>query len=141
MKKFQIKPGETGRLPLGRKGEMTAWDFLVREGFQIVEKNFRCNLGEIDVIARDKGNRLLFIEVKTRKHHRFGRPEEAVTVHKCRRLVRLAQFYFKSRGLNTESACFGVISITWSGPQPKIKFIQNAFRVDELNGDYDRADA
>jgi len=74
---------------LGRRGEMLAAAFLEGAGLTIVERNWRCPQGEIDLIARDAGE-LVFVEVKTRTSVAFGHPLEAITVQKLARLRRLA---------------------------------------------------
>lgn len=74
---------------LGKKGEALAADFLAEAGMQLVERNWRCSQGEIDLVARD-GDELVFVEVKTRSSLGYGHPLEAITVAKLARLRRLA---------------------------------------------------
>jgi putative endonuclease len=74
---------------LGRRGENLAADHLIASGFSIVERNWRCPQGEIDLVAVDEGE-LVFVEVKTRSSVAFGHPLEAITVAKLARLRRLA---------------------------------------------------
>ncbi|MET4582056.1 putative endonuclease [Conyzicola nivalis] len=74
---------------LGRRGEDLAADFLAAGGMQLVERNWRCSQGEIDLVVRD-GDELVFVEVKTRSSLGFGHPLEAITVQKLARLRRLA---------------------------------------------------
>lgn len=74
---------------LGRRGEAIAADHLIARGLNIVERNWRCPQGEIDLIARD-GFELVFVEVKTRSGVAFGHPLESITVAKLARLRRLA---------------------------------------------------
>ena len=74
---------------LGRRGEQLAVDHLLGRGMTVVERNWRCRLGEIDIVARD-GRDTVFVEVKTRTSDRFGGIEQAVTPEKVRRLRRLA---------------------------------------------------
>lgn len=88
--------GRTGRTPrgmrkqaLGRTGEDLAADFLERAGMVILERNFRCVRGEVDIIARD-GDDVVFVEVKTRRTAALGSPLEAVTPMKLRRLRMLS---------------------------------------------------
>lgn len=114
------------RLTLGERGEMIGWGYLVRQGYKILEKNFRCPLGEIDVIAM-KNHRIVFIEIKTRTSDRFGRPEEAVNHRKQKKMGDLAEWYMKSRRLSTPVS-FHVLAITLQGQkEPEIKLIENAF--------------
>ena len=74
---------------LGRRGEALAADHLVAAGLTILDRNWRCRQGEIDLVARD-GDELVFVEVKTRTSVAFGHPLEAITVPKLARLRRLA---------------------------------------------------
>ena len=74
---------------LGKRGERLAAEHLIAIGMTIVETNWRCPLGEIDVIARDAGE-TVFVEVKTRSSVAFGHPLEAITAQKLARLRRLA---------------------------------------------------
>ena len=74
---------------LGRRGEQLAEDYLTGAGLVIVDRNWRCPQGEIDLVARD-GDELVFVEVKTRTSTAFGHPFEAITALKLARLRRLA---------------------------------------------------
>src|SRR2546426_11439969 len=83
---------KAARQGLGRTGERLAAEVLTNRGYRILERNFRCGYGEIDLVAED-GQELVFVEVKTRRGEAFGRPEEAVTIHKQRKLVQVASYY------------------------------------------------
>jgi putative endonuclease len=74
---------------LGRKGEALAAEYLAHAGMQLVERNWRCQQGEIDIVLRD-GDETVFVEVKTRSSLAFGHPLEAITTSKLARLRRLA---------------------------------------------------
>ena len=74
---------------LGRRGEELAAHFLVNAGLSIIDRNWRCAQGEIDIVARDAAE-LVFVEVKTRSSVAFGHPLEAITIAKLARLRRLA---------------------------------------------------
>ncbi|MEO7005566.1 MAG: YraN family protein [Terrimesophilobacter sp.] len=78
-----------GKDILGARGEQLAADHLVQRGYVILERNWRCRAGEIDIVARD-GDDTVFVEVKTRSGMAFGHPLEAITVVKLARLRRLA---------------------------------------------------
>jgi putative endonuclease len=80
---------------LGRRGEALAVDFLRGEGFSIVDTNWRCASGEIDIVARD-GGETVFVEVKTRSGLGYGHPLEAITSQKLARLRRLAAAWFEA---------------------------------------------
>jgi len=77
---------------LGAYGENLAADFLIRRGYNIIDRNFRTNFGEIDLIAA-KGDELLFVEVKTRTASNFGYPELAVDWRKIKHLIKAAKIY------------------------------------------------
>jgi putative endonuclease len=86
------------KLDRGNRGEQFAVEFLVSQGFQIVERNFRIRGGEIDIIAieidsRTEEKTLVFIEVKTRSSGDYGTPLEAIGYHKMRALIKATQFY------------------------------------------------
>ncbi|MDH6181415.1 putative endonuclease [Microbacteriaceae bacterium SG_E_30_P1] len=74
---------------LGRRGELLAAERLAAEGFTVVDRNWRCSQGELDIVAR-KGDDLVFVEVKTRSSVAYGHPFEAITQVKLARLRRLA---------------------------------------------------
>lgn len=76
----------------GQCGEDVAANLLKKKGCKIIERNFKCKTGEIDIIAKDKEN-LIFVEVKTRKNDKFGTPAEAVTYYKKQNIVKTAKMY------------------------------------------------
>lgn len=113
---------------LGISGEEKAALYLKRKGYRIVEKNFRCRLGEIDLIAL-KNRMIIFCEVKTRKNKEYGEPFEAVTRNKQERLRKLAEAYLqKNRKFDCDSR-FDVISILLNsqGKVEELIHIRNAF--------------
>ena len=84
---------------LGLYGEDLACKYLQAKGYVILERNFRCRrFGEIDIVA-SKAGVLSFIEVKTRRYSRYGKPAEAVTLAKQGKIYRVAQYYLQMRGL------------------------------------------
>jgi len=80
---------------VGSRGEKLAVDFLKRRGYKIIQRNFRCREGEIDIIAQ-QGDCLVFVEVRTKKGSRFGTPEESVTLSKREKLISLANAYLQA---------------------------------------------
>ncbi len=76
----------------GQCGEDVAAALLKKKGCKIIERNFKCKTGEIDIIAKDKEN-LIFVEVKTRRNDKFGTPAEAVTYYKKQNIVKTAKMY------------------------------------------------
>jgi len=83
------------RRGLGRRGEDLAAQHLVARGYQIVVRNWRCEVGELDLVARD-GGCLAFVEVRTRRGRALGTPEESVTPAKQARLIELALAYVQA---------------------------------------------
>ncbi len=80
------------RRDTGIRGEKLAKDFLKKRGYRILETNYRCPEGEIDIIARHKDS-LVFIEVRTKTSLEFGSPEESITLTKKERLRTIASYY------------------------------------------------
>ena len=80
------------RRDTGILGEKIACEFLVKNGYDIVEKNYRCSIGEIDIIAKQTDT-LVFIEVRTKKSRQYGTPEESITEVKKERLRAVAECY------------------------------------------------
>ncbi|MDF1542501.1 MAG: YraN family protein [Anaerosomatales bacterium] len=93
-----------------KRGEDAAAAYLERIGCTVVERNWRCPSGEVDIVALD-GPTLLIVEVKTRKTPSAGTPEEAVSPTKQRRLVRIARHYLAHAGLDDADVRFDVIAI------------------------------
>jgi putative endonuclease len=83
---------------LGKQGEQLAADFLANAGLEVLDRNWRCSAGEIDIVAVD-GRVLVICEVKTRSDARFGTPLEAITWQKARRLRRLAVLWVVEHGV------------------------------------------
>jgi putative endonuclease len=110
----------------GEKGELAAVSFLKEKGYQILEINYRCAIGEIDVIAREK-NELVFVEVKTRKSGEMGYPEEAVGVKKQKKMSQLALWYLQNEAIDNANARFDVVAITVYETKNEIRLIKNAF--------------
>ena len=115
------------RSSLGERGEMAACGFLKEHGYEILEKNYKCKLGEIDVIARRYG-RLAFVEIKTRTSVQFGTPQEAVNLQKQEKIFKVAQWYMKEKKFVKTPVAFDVVAILWKeGQAPEIRLIADAF--------------
>lgn len=103
----------------GMKGEKVAADYLQSKGYEIITRNYRCSLGEIDLIARREGL-LVFVEVRSRWSGGFGSPEQSISVRKMNRLVDLANYYLSTE-LRREVPCrFDFIGIKFNrenGPE------------------------
>ncbi len=117
---------DTSGRRLGALGEERAEAFLRERGYRIRERNYRCPLGEIDIVA-EEGDTIVFVEVKTRKGLAFGWPKEAVGRRKMRKLSQVASFYLKEKGLLERKARFDVVSIILSPEGEDIEILPNAF--------------
>ncbi len=111
----------------GKIGEDLACQFLKKQGYKIIERNFRIRGGEIDIVAQD-GQTLVYIEVKSRSTYQFGRPEEAVNRWKLRFLERAAKFYRANRkNLNLPLLeRIDVVTVDLTNSNPKLSIIKNA---------------
>ncbi len=111
---------------LGREGEELAARFLEKEGYEIIETNYNCGFGEIDIIAK-KGKELAFVEVKTRSQTFFGMPVESVNIPKQRHIYKVAEYYiYKTNAYNYEIS-FDVIEVyKYQGQAIRIEKIKNA---------------
>ena len=99
---------------------------MKEKGYRILEVNYRCPIGEIDIVARDK-NELVFIEVKTRKSGALGYPEQAVGVKKQKKISQLALWYLQEKKINDANARFDVVAILMLPAGQDIRLIRNAF--------------
>ncbi len=110
----------------GKWGEESAVSFLKKEGFEILERNFRYKKAEIDLIARENGI-LVFVEVKTRAYTSFGRPEEMVSQRKKRLLIDAGMAYMRSIGYEWEIR-FDIVAIVGKpGQSMEIHHFRDAF--------------
>jgi putative endonuclease len=100
---------------LGRQGEQLAADFLTEAGLELLDRNWRCREGEIDIVAA-AGRTLVICEVKTRSDTRFGSPLEAVTRTKARRLRRLAVLWVLAHGVLYDEVRIDVVGVLRTAP-------------------------
>jgi len=111
----------------GDYGEELACRYLTKKNYHIIERNYSCKTGEVDIIASD-GDLIAFIEVKTRHRTDYGYPCEAVDRKKQLRLVKTAQFYLKTHtwyaGLQPR---MDIIEILLKGDDVFIRHLENAF--------------
>jgi putative endonuclease len=113
------------RKQTGRQGEDIAASFLMRKGCKIVERNWRCPAGELDLIVAD-GDALVFVEVRTRSGVRFGLAEESITPAKQARLIELAQTYLQERAASSQLWRIDVIAVQLGPGLPQVRHIENA---------------
>jgi len=118
------------RRQLGSDGERAAERFLRRRGYTIVARNYRCRVGEIDLIALD-GSSVVFVEVKTLSGTAFGAPYDAVGVRKQRQLARVAEYYLAAQRLEDRDVRFDVVSVAQRGGEFVCELLRDAFDPDE----------
>jgi putative endonuclease len=112
---------------VGNRGEELATAFLERNGFAIIERNFRCKGGEVDIVASE-GKTLVFVEVKSRKTMTYGVPQLAVTPFKQRQISKAALTWLARNHRHDSPARFDVIAILLSSDyQHQVEHIKNAF--------------
>lgn len=116
------------RRQTGAEYERVAGHYLEKLGYEILEYNYRCRLGEIDIVAKD-GKYMVFCEVKYRSDNRKGNPLEAVGVKKQQTIFRCAMYYLTENQLSDVPCRFDVVGIDGvSGmKEPEITYIKNAF--------------
>ena len=111
-------------MALGDRGEDLAEKYLKKKGYIVVERNFRCRLGEIDIVALD-GRYLVFVEVKTRRSQSYGLPCEAVNRPKIRHLVRMAAYYTTVNSVEQRDIRIDVIEILVKEKAIYLRHIEN----------------
>ena len=116
---------------LGKEGEDLAARFLTKQGYKILERNYRTRSGEIDLIALHRGE-IVFVEVKTRTNNAFGAPELAVTPNKQQRMIKAALGYIKHKRLHQVPCRFDVVAIS-AAAEKDVELIENAFEMDRTH--------
>lgn len=122
------RPGRRPGVPwrqsraLGDQGEDIACQHLTEQGYQILERNWRCEQGELDIVARQHGW-LVFCEVKTRRSERFGSPIEAITQAKAERLRRLAMAWVDAHGGGGQIR-IDVVGVLIQGPVTTVQHLK-----------------
>ncbi len=113
------------RKQTGRQGEEIAASHLADKGYKIIQRNWRCPIGELDIIMED-GPTLIFVEVRTRRGKRFGAAEESITPAKQTRLIELAQTYLQETAAAHQSWRIDVVAVQLGRGLPQINHIENA---------------
>lgn len=115
------------RRRLGAWGESVAALHLEAKGYQILARNWRCRRGEIDLVAQ-AGQTLVFAEVKTRRGRDLGTPEEGVTIHKARKLLKLAQHYLLAHDIDDIDWRIDIVAVELdrAGKLLRCEHIENA---------------
>ncbi len=113
---------------IGSKGEELAASYLVRNGYSILECNYRSKGGEVDIVAKDRDGCIVFVEVKTRRNLAYGLPQMAVTQRKQRQIAKGALSWLSRNRLHDHNARFDVIAVLLhEGMTHQIEHIVNAF--------------
>lgn len=112
----------------GRLGESLAIAHLKKNGYQILDRNYRNRFGEIDVIAR-QGETIVFVEVKSRSSDRFGPSKAAVDRTKQQKISRVALGYLKQKCQTGQKARFDVVCVDAGQKQCRVEIIANAFAL------------
>lgn len=120
-----MRTGEEKR-DLGRLGEQMAEAFLCARQYRMIARNYRCPLGEIDLVVRD-GPTLVFVEVRSQTGQAFGDPLESVTLRKQRQIAKAAAHYVMAHRLEEQPMRFDVIGIRWIDGMPHFSHVKAAF--------------
>lgn len=110
MEETNHKHRQLSNKELGRMGENAGARYLKARGYTILDRNWRCATGEVDIVAKDE-NYLVFVEVKTRRSHELGLPAEAVTPERKKRYESIASHYLQSSTQGFMPVRFDVLSI------------------------------
>ncbi|MEM1041453.1 MAG: YraN family protein [Bacteroidota bacterium] len=117
----------------GDLGEDLAADFLEAKGYRVIERNYRFNREEVDLVCFQpyedytQGGELVFVEVKARRGLGYGRPEESVTRDKQKAIMRVAEAYLHETKLEGALVRFDVIAVLFGPGGPEIEHFENAF--------------
>lgn len=112
---------------MGDYGERIARRFLKRKGYRIVQSNYTCPIGELDIIAADD-DVLVFVEVKTRRSADEGDPEESVNWHKRCKVTKVARYFISHKNAHNMTARFDVVAVLVPQSQkPTITHFVDAF--------------
>lgn len=109
----------------GRLGEDLAAAHLIAQGLIVLDRNWRCEVGEVDIVARE-GDALVICEVKTRSSRRFGSPLEAVTPAKAARLKRLAACWVREHRVRPRQIRIDLVGIVLGQAEPEIEYVRGA---------------
>jgi len=112
----------------GDAGENVAAEYLMKLGYRILERKYRCSYGEIDIIAEKKGT-ISFVEVKTRSSLLFGTPAESVDLRKQKKIINCSQYYIIKNNCGNKNFSYDVAEVYITKNETDINYINNAFEV------------
>jgi putative endonuclease len=116
------------RISTGKRGEELAAAHLAEAGYRIIERNYRCLFGEIDIVA-EEGETLVFVEVKSRRSEAYGDPQLAVGHEKQKKISRIAMHYLEEKRLCHRPARFDVVAVKLLPAGHGIELIRDAFEL------------
>ena len=116
------------RIRTGKRGEELAAAHLVEVGYRIIERNYRCLFGEIDIVA-EEGETLVFVEVKSRRSDAYGEPQLAVGHQKQKKMSKISVYYLAERHLRHRQARFDVVAVRLLPAGHRIELIRDAFEL------------
>jgi putative endonuclease len=120
----------TLRTRLGNRGEEMARHYLQEEGYPLLDTNYRCPWGEIDIVTQD-GEDMVFVEVRTRRSQQYGTLEESITASKARHLIAAGQEYLQQKGAEASGWRIDLVGV-WLGPDsgmPRVRHLKNAVEM------------
>ncbi len=120
------KSKDLSRIRTGKRGEDLAVEHLQTLGYRLLERNYRCPLGEIDIVAMDKDD-VVFVEVKSRKTEAYGDPELAVGKAKQKKIALIAMYYLANKGHSSLNARFDVMAVKILPDRRELKLIRDSF--------------
>ena len=126
MSPLSIKRMTTNLRARGAIGEGIAVEYLEKKGYRVVDRNYRYERGEIDIVAED-GDTLVFVEVKSRRSLSYGEPHESVTEKKRAQIRKVAEGYLFAKSIIDRACRFDIISIVQRGPNKEIQHFEDAF--------------
>lgn len=128
-----LKNEKLAAVSIGNLGEEAAVKAIKKQGYKVIERNYRTKMGEIDIIARD-GEYTCFIEVRLRKNNDFGSPADTIDINKQRKIIRTAQYYAVTKKIYDTSMRFDAVLINADAKGGKLtniktEIIKNAFYI------------
>jgi putative endonuclease len=124
---FYITAMFTLKTMRGRKAETYACAYLLRKGCKLLARNYRYAGGELDIVAKDKSGKWLFVEVKSVWESSFGAPDTRVNAEKQRKIWQTALHFLHQNGNLEQSSRFDVAAIDFRGKTPAFRYYENAF--------------
>lgn len=128
-----LKNEKLAAVSIGNLGEEAAVKAIKKQGYKVIERNYRTKMGEIDIIARD-GEYTCFIEVRLRKNNDFGSPADTIDINKQRKIIRTAQYYAVTKKIYDTPMRFDAVLINADAKGGKLtniktEIIKNAFYI------------